>query len=252
MKLYYDKKLKHGPPKVPAIGLAVALTFLLQVCAWCQLQPYAEYSPVQPGPSGTLAEKIARGEFICLPYSGNLFWPLDQKFTSFAGLKVSSDNGHYNLVIPRDGNTDELVNFADTDYSVLNNYYTPFSLDSEYRYSFNGDPVYPHAYETTRYSFAPYRVLTRNYYKAPVGKYDITCSYHDLGVVPEGCGGAVADTGGSFDYKLYIVDFTEQARILPCNINTAVPISDLFSFASAQSFLFVHKRGVGRDRFLSV
>ncbi|MBQ9461268.1 MAG: hypothetical protein IJU51_05040 [Clostridia bacterium] len=228
MKHYCEKTRKHGPPIVLAMGLAVALTLLLQVCGRCQLQPYAEFSAVQPGPSGTLAERIVRGEFICLPYSGNLFWLPDQKFTSFAGLKTESDNGHYNLVIPRDGSTDELVNATDTDFSILNNYYTPFSLDSEYRYSFNGDPVYAPAYETTRYSFAPYRVLSRNYYKAPVGKYDISCSYDDLGTVPEGCGGTVADAGGSFDYKLYIVDFTEQPRILPCN-NTTVPISLTYS-----------------------
>ena len=211
----------YGPPK----AFAIVFCMLLPVCVSAQLNPYEgmTFSPAQPGDGSTLAGRIARGDLICLPFSGDLFWPADQRFTSFAGLKVTSDNGAYNLVIPKDGRTDELCSAYDTDYVLLNNFYTAANLDSAYRYSFTGDPYFPHSYETTRNSFAPYRVLSRNYYKTPVGKYDIRCTYNDLGVVPEGSLGSVADDSGYFDYKLFIVDFIEQDRILPCD-NTVVPI----------------------------
>ena len=128
MKNIFGNTRRHGPPKRYVFGPAVLLALLLPVCVWAQLNPYEgmTFSPTQPGDGSTLSGRIARGDFICLPYSGDLFWPAD--FTSFAGLKVTSDYEAYNLVIPKDGRTDEVCNAYDTDYVLLNYFYSAANL----------------------------------------------------------------------------------------------------------------------------
>ena len=81
-----------------AILAAAALIALFPAAALCQfLGP--ELSPVKPGDGSTLAGRIDRGDIVLLPYQGNTFWNNDAVFTSFAGLKVQSDNGYYNIVV---------------------------------------------------------------------------------------------------------------------------------------------------------
>ena len=73
MKYICGNTRRHGPPKRYVFGLAVLLALLLPVCVLAQLNPYEgmTFSPAQPGDGSTLSGRIARGDFICLPYSGD-------------------------------------------------------------------------------------------------------------------------------------------------------------------------------------
>ena len=216
---------------ISALVTAAALVLTLSTAALCQfLGP--ELFPAQPGDGSTLAGRIDRGDIVLLPYQGNTFWNNDAVFTSFAGLKVQSDNGYYNIVVGKDGNSNELADFVDKDFMFIGNAYSEFLLDSRYVFTFPRDPLNTHSYETTRYTYQPWRPLSRVYYNIPAGLYeDVGCHVFDFGEIPSGYSGSVCDgpngpasIAGGFDYDLYIVSFTEQDRVLPCN-NTAVPIS---------------------------
>ena len=214
-----------------ALLAGAALIALFPVAALCQfLGP--ELSPVKPGDGSTLSGRIDRGDIVLLPFQGNTLWTNDAMFTSFAGLKAQSDNGHYNIVVGKDSNSGELTGLVDKDFMLLGNVYNEFLLDSRYVFTFPRDPLNIHSYETTRNNFQPWRPLSRVYYRVPAGLYeDVGCHVFDFGEIPSGYTGSVSDgpngpasIAGGFDYDLYIVCFTEQDRVLPCN-NTAVPIS---------------------------
>ncbi len=230
---------KYHKISCPFWTVAVSV-FLLLFClaaAWCDFYfPGTEFTPTRPANGNTVAWRIFRGDVVIMPFHGNTFWAGDQLFTSFAGLKVQSDNGAYNLVIPKNGKTDELTTLCDYDFTVIQNPspnqdpYNPVNLNSRYSVTYPGDPSHWRMYETLYNDFAPWRPLSRDYYGVAPGKYEISCNVYDHGEVPIGCTGSVSDNGagnniaGSFDYSLYIVDFAQQDRILPCN-DTAVPIS---------------------------
>ena len=107
----------------------------------------------------------------------------------------------------------------------IGNAYTEFLLDSRYVFTFPRDPLNTHSYETTRNNYQPWRPLSRVYYNIPAGLYeDVGCHVFDFGEIPSGYSGSVSDgpngpasIAGGFDYDLYIVSFTEQDRVLPCN-----------------------------------
>ena len=226
MKKYLRSRSEYGLPRIAV--LCVILLSVLCAGARCQIT----YSPVQPGDSSTLPGRIARGEVICMPFHGITLWSGDQLFTSFCGLKVQSDNNSYNLVIPKDGKTDELSTLYDMDYMVMGDppVYSSVNLNSLYKFSFPGDPAFTCLYETLYEDFAPYKLMSRDYYGKNTGTYNIRCNVYDFGTVPFWGSGSVCDAAnstvpaGGFDYNLYIVDFVYHEGILPCN-NTAVPIS---------------------------
>ena len=219
----YVKKISHKRFRLACICLF--LTVLLSGAAWCQF-PGMIYTPVKPGNSSDLAGRIERGEMVFMPYHGVTLWAADQLFTSFAGLKVQSDNGFYNIVIPKDSKTDELSTLTDTDFIVFGETYMPLTAGTveNYGFTFTGDPVNPRPFVTSLNGFAPYKPISRDYYNVAPGAYIINCQVQDAGKVLLEGSGSTADSACSFLYNLYIPVFVSQSRILPSN-NSAVPVS---------------------------
>ncbi len=115
------------------------LLFLASASLYAQLVPY---SPTNPNISGSsLVDRIARGELIFMPYHGRLTWNNDQIFTSYSQVKIPS--AEYNFVVAKNNSLMQLTNITDNDFMIFGTSYNSVDLDSDYSFSFDGDPANP-------------------------------------------------------------------------------------------------------------
>ena len=147
-------------------------------------------------------------------------------FTCFTTSQVKIPSAGYNFVVAKNSSLMQLTNITDRDFMVFGTYYNPVELDSDYSFSFDGDPTSP-----ADSVIEPTMALFRDYTGIPAGRFPVRCTVTDMGVLPALGSGSVTDTiegdtvGAVLDYNLYIAELEEQTRTIKTAEEKPVPVS---------------------------